>query len=623
MRTAEVCENLVVIEVKESQAQWGGLLCTKHIMKEKACSVCMANCVRLHGDAGEDPEEKLSPTDSSGPVLQENGASGSHQKKDLPTEIFPSFLKRMTELTLSSSLQMPASFVKNSIANIGSAVTLEGPGKGKWRVEIGQDKENHSLEFREGWQKFVADHILQIGDQLSFTLIAGSFFQVVVYDGSGSQKVSASDATNSPLTHQLIANGVQVGDVVQARPKPVSRPKQKVRRKLRTEGATQSEVKVVPPVVHSSESELRNCITPETKSKETASVEKSEDEPDTDENHLLLLPPHVILDGHVISERRAVTAEEKERALNAAKSYPISNPKLVVVMSKGFVYRGFWMALSRPFAKAYMPQETRDVTLLNMAGNQWTVKWLFKESGSGFSGGWRGFSLDHRLEESDVCVLELVDAKNFVILVHIFRVIGAPKEDLGDYRPAPGRARNAGQPKRKMVPDSSYPGPSSSNKCSNLSAKYSKVEDLDPSQWQTPAKVEQLSCSKRAPKNSAKVVSDETLAHKGKKVKASPTTSCEVYAEYVSFVTPPPGGVENAALEVRPLNSKQAATTDKVEATRENLLKLGKELAGQQTAKSASPSLPSHSDGNEKMQNGPPILDKEILSLREACECTH
>lgn len=76
--------------------------------------------------------------------------------------------------------QMPASFVKSSIANIGPAVTLEGPGKGKWTVEIGQDKDNHSLEFRDGWQKFVADHVLQIGDQLSFTLTAGSYFQVVV-----------------------------------------------------------------------------------------------------------------------------------------------------------------------------------------------------------------------------------------------------------------------------------------------------------------------------------------------------------------------------------------------------------------------------------------------------------
>lgn len=75
---------------------------------------------------------------------------------------------------------MPASFVKTSIAKIGTVVTLEGPGKGKWRVQTGSGKENHSLEFRDGWRKFVEDHTLQIGDQLSLTLTADSYFKVVV-----------------------------------------------------------------------------------------------------------------------------------------------------------------------------------------------------------------------------------------------------------------------------------------------------------------------------------------------------------------------------------------------------------------------------------------------------------
>ena len=63
---------------------------------------------------------------------------------------------------------------------MGTTVTLEGPGNQKWRVEIGHGKEHNSLEFGEGWNKFVVDHILQIGDQLSFTLAADSYFQVVV-----------------------------------------------------------------------------------------------------------------------------------------------------------------------------------------------------------------------------------------------------------------------------------------------------------------------------------------------------------------------------------------------------------------------------------------------------------
>lgn len=286
-----------------------------------------------------------------------------------------------------------------------------------------------------------------------------------------------------------------------------------------------------------------------------------------------------------------------------------------------------------------MPQETRDVTLVNKAGHKWVVKWLYKGGhSSGFSGGWRGFALDHRLEESDVCVLDIVDEKNFVILVHIFRVIGAPKEDAGDYRPTPGRARNASVNKRKAASDSSHPapGPSSAKKCLNNAnhnsvAGCSKVENVDHAQWQTPSKDELPSCAKRAPKNAAKAdfVPDETLpcTHKGKKVKSSPTTSCEVFAQYASFPSPPPGDAENkekgADLKVRPLNSKQAAADQKVEASRENLLKLGKELVGNQPAKSASPSSSSHSHGSGEMQIESPIQDKADLNLPETCGCVH
>jgi hypothetical protein len=75
---------------------------------------------------------------------------------------------------------MPASFVKRSVTRIGTRVTLEGPGNEKWEVQIGPGKEKYSLEFGDGWHKFAVDHVLQIGDQLSFTLTAESHFQVVV-----------------------------------------------------------------------------------------------------------------------------------------------------------------------------------------------------------------------------------------------------------------------------------------------------------------------------------------------------------------------------------------------------------------------------------------------------------
>ena len=66
------------------------------------------------------------------------------------------------------------------------------------------------------------------------------------------------------------------------------------------------------------------------------------------------------------------------------------------------------------------------------------------------------FGLDHRLEEGDVCVFELVDRENFGLLVHIFRVLGRPEEDLGVYRPTPHKSVKGGsdQQRRKCkTPD--------------------------------------------------------------------------------------------------------------------------------------------------------------------------
>lgn len=43
-------------------------------------------------------------------------------------------------------------------------------------------------------------------------------------------------------------------------------------------------------------------------------------------------------------------------------------------------------------------------------------------SGKRLSAGWKRFALDHLLEESDVCVFEVISLENLTMLVHIFRV---------------------------------------------------------------------------------------------------------------------------------------------------------------------------------------------------------
>lgn len=71
---------------------------------------------------------------------------------------------------------------------------------------------------------------------------------------------------------------------------------------------------------------------------------------------------------------------------------------------------------------AALPDETRDAILVDGTGQSWPCKWLVNSSGRRLSAGWKRFAVDHLLEESDVCVFEMLDRTNLKLLIHIFRI---------------------------------------------------------------------------------------------------------------------------------------------------------------------------------------------------------
>ena len=73
------------------------------------------------------------------------------------------------------------------------------------------------------------------------------------------------------------------------------------------------------------------------------------------------------------------------------------------------------------WSKKYMPHQKLQIRLEDSFGIQWFVTWVGIKSG--LSGGWGNFSRDHCLEEGDICVFELKDAIDRILLVHIFRVV--------------------------------------------------------------------------------------------------------------------------------------------------------------------------------------------------------
>lgn len=48
-------------------------------------------------------------------------------------------------------------------------------------------------------------------------------------------------------------------------------------------------------------------------------------------------------------------------------------------------------------------------------GSEYEAKYIY--SRTGLSGGWRGFALDHKLDDGDAVVFELVEAERFKVVV--------------------------------------------------------------------------------------------------------------------------------------------------------------------------------------------------------------
>lgn len=90
-------------------------------------------------------------------------------------------------------------------------------------------------------------------------------------------------------------------------------------------------------------------------------------------------------------------------------------------------------AIPAPWYRKNMPDTKRsyEATLVDEEGNSWQSRISNKNGGKIIV--WSSFSLDHRLEEDDVVVMELVDStlQSLRFLVHIFRVVDVRRTVTG------------------------------------------------------------------------------------------------------------------------------------------------------------------------------------------------
>ncbi|KAB2035933.1 hypothetical protein ES319_D04G187500v1 [Gossypium barbadense] len=122
------------------------------------------------------------------------------------------------------------------------------------------------------------------------------------------------------------------------------------------------------------------------------------------------------------ARKRTVTTEERERAINTAKSFEPMNPFCRVVLRPSYLYRGCIMYLPSCFAEKYLSGVSGFIKLQLPDGRQWPVRCRYRGGKAKFSQGWYEFTLENNLGEGDVCIFELLRSREFVLKVTVFRV---------------------------------------------------------------------------------------------------------------------------------------------------------------------------------------------------------
>ncbi|KAH7432859.1 hypothetical protein KP509_07G043800 [Ceratopteris richardii] len=77
------------------------------------------------------------------------------------------------------------------------------------------------------------------------------------------------------------------------------------------------------------------------------------------------------------------------------------------------------------FCKKHLPRDDGTMILEDENGEEWESVYLAHRTG--LSGGWRGFAIDHHLEDGDAIIFELIKPTRFK--VHIIRVSEVMSED--------------------------------------------------------------------------------------------------------------------------------------------------------------------------------------------------
>nr|QZZ92768.1 MVI11 [Larix kaempferi] len=91
------------------------------------------------------------------------------------------------------------------------------------------------------------------------------------------------------------------------------------------------------------------------------------------------------------------------------------HPSFIKSLVRSHVSSCFWLGLPTDFCRKYLPRKGTSMVLEDEKGDECDT--VFIALRTGLSGGWKGFALDHNLDDGDALVFELVEPTRFKVHV--------------------------------------------------------------------------------------------------------------------------------------------------------------------------------------------------------------
>lgn len=178
--------------------------------------------------------------------------------------------------------------------------------------------------------------------------------------------------------------------------------------------------------------------------------------------------------------RRVTNEKARIEAIKAAEviQKDVTNPSFVKAMLHSHVSSCFWLGLPLWFCKNHLPKNDDRFMLEDEQAREWETIYLAHKTG--LSGGWRGFSLDHDLQDGDACLFELVSATRFK--VHIIRVAEQPSAELEEVEevkdPKDAKKKESGQKKVKHAKQTAPKKPMKVKKEKEMEERYAAAASM-------------------------------------------------------------------------------------------------------------------------------------------------